>query len=61
VYRYSVPGGNRVHYTEAWEYDFEDDEWSELPHLPRELVADAFTVADRWIVVTGRASYVAPP
>ncbi len=54
---YTYGNNNRVHFREAWEYNFDVDEWTELPHPPRALVADAFTVADRWIVLTGGASY----
>lgn len=61
VDKYSFPAGDRVHFREAWEYDFDADEWKELPHPPRAFVADAFTVADRWIVLTGGASYVVHP
>ena len=50
-----------VVYREIWEYDFDADEWQELPHPPRAFVADAFTVADRWIVLTGGASWIVYP
>ena len=50
-----------VSFGEIWEYDFDVDEWRELPRPPRAFVADAFTVADRWIVLTGGRSWVIHP
>ena len=56
-------GGKISHVTfgEVWECDLATGEWRELPRPPRAFVADAFTVADRWIVLTGGQSWVVNP
>ncbi len=56
-------GGKISHVTfrENWECDLATGEWRELPRPPRAFVADAFTVADRWIVLTGGQSWVVNP
>ena len=54
-------GNSLVTFGEMWEYDFDTDVWQELPHPPRAFVSDAFTVSDRWIVLTGGRSWVVHP
>ena len=57
------PGGapDFIAYSELWVCDLETGEWRELEPTPRAFVAPAFTVADRWIVLTGGASWIAHP
>lgn len=50
-----------VAFREIWECDLATGSWRELPRPPRAFVADAFTVADRWIVLTGGQSWVVAP
>jgi hypothetical protein len=52
---------SHVAFREIWECDLATGEWRELPRPPRAFVADAFTVADRWIVLTGGQSWVVTP
>ena len=50
-----------VAYREVWEYDLETDAWQELQPPPRAFACEAFTVADRWVVLTGGDSWVVHP
>ena len=52
---------SHVAFREIWECDLATGEWRELPRPPRAFVADSFTVADRWIVLTGGQSWVVTP
>ena len=57
------PAGKRelVVYRELWRCDLATGEWQELDYPPRAFVARAFTVADRWIVLSGGASWIVHP
>jgi len=46
------------YFSEMWEYDFDTDKWRQLPRPPRAFASEAFTVADRWIVVPGGRNYI---
>ena len=65
AYRLSAdrPGGEPdvIAFSELWVCDLETGEWQELERTPRAFVAPAFTVADRWIVLTGGASWIVHP
>ena len=50
-----------VAFREVWEYDLERDIWQELGRPPRAFAGEAFSVADRWIVMTGGDSWVVYP
>ncbi len=52
---------NHVSFREAWECDLTTGNWRQLPHPPRAFVADAFTVDDRWIVLTGGQNWIVSP
>ncbi len=49
---------NHVTFREAWACDLSSGSWRELPRPPRAFVADAFTVSDRWIVLTGGQNWI---
>jgi N-acetylneuraminic acid mutarotase len=46
------------YFREMWEYDLESDTWQELARPPRAFASEAFTVADRWLVVPGGRNFV---
>ena len=50
-----------IAFSELWVCDLDTGEWQELERTPRAFVAPAFTVADRWIVLTGGASWIVHP
>ena len=52
---------NYVAFREVWEYDLKQDTWRELDRPPRAFAGESFTVADRWIVMTGGDSWVVYP
>ena len=52
---------SHVVFGEMWECDLATGTWQELPRPPRAFVADAFTVDDRWIVLTGGQTWVVSP
>jgi len=45
-------------FSEAWAFDLAGGGWSRLASPPRAFVAAGFTVADRWVVLAGGASWV---
>ena len=52
---------SHVTFGESWECDLATGNWRELPRPPRAFVADAFTVEDRWIVLTGGQTWIVSP
>ena len=50
-----------IAFREVWEYDLQTGVWQELARPPRAFGCEAFTVADRWIVLTGGDSWVVHP
>ena len=52
---------NHVAFREAWECDLASGSWRQLTHPPRAFVADAFTVHDRWVVLTGGQNWIVSP
>ena len=50
-----------IAFREVWEYDLQTGMWQELARPPRAFGCEAFTVADRWIVLTGGDSWVVYP
>lgn len=61
IVNHSSEGVSVVSFCEAWQYDIDSGQWQELAHPPRAFVADAFTVADRWVVLTGGQTSVVHP
>lgn len=52
---------NFVVFRDVWACDLDTGTWRELDRPPRAFVADAFTVADRWLVLTGGQTWVVYP
>jgi hypothetical protein len=50
-----------VAFREVWVCDLENGQWKELERPPRAFGCEAFTVKDRWIVMTGGDSSVVYP
>ena len=54
------PNGKAIfeYFSEMWEYEFATDKWRQLPRPPRAFASEAFTVADRWVVVPGGRNFI---
>lgn len=48
-------------FCDMWALDLASGTWQELARPPRAFAADAFTVSDRWLVLTGGQTWVVHP